>query len=76
MHCSADVPGDFAVMAHTRSNFWQPWKRHWLFVIGLFALGPACGYLLAEDRGLLFGLAISVFASAWLLWSRHEREVG
>ena len=72
------VPGDFAVMARTRSNFWQPWKRHWMFILGLFVLGPACGYLLAEDpdRGLLFGLAISVFASAWLLWSRHEREVG
>ena len=70
-----DVSGDFALMARTPSNLWQPWKRHWLFIIGLFALGPACGYVLAGDRGLLFGLAIGVFASAWLLWSRHEREV-
>ena len=64
-------------MTRTRSNFWQPWKQHWLFVLGLFVLGPTSGYLLADDhdRGLLFGLAISVFASAWLLWSRREREV-
>lgn len=62
-------------MSRKPSNFWRPWKKHWLFVIGLFILGPTCGYALAADRGLLFGLAISVFASAWLLWSRHEREV-
>lgn len=62
-------------MARTPSNLWQPWKRHWLFIIGLFTLGPACGYVLAGDRGLLFGLVIGVLASAWLLWSRHEREV-
>ena len=61
-------------MPRTCSNLWQPWKRHWLFVIGLFALSPACGYALAADRGLLLGLAIAVFASAWLLWSQHERE--
>ena len=65
-------------MARTHSHFWQPWRRHWLFVLGLFTLGPVCGYLLADDRdrGLLFGLAISVLASGWLLWSQHEREVG
>lgn len=65
-------------MARAPSHFWRPWRRHWLFVFGLFTLGPACGYLLGDDhdRGLLFGLAISVFASAWLLWSQHEREVG
>ena len=62
-------------MSRAHSAFWQPWKRHWLFVLGLFTLGPACGYALAADRGLLFGLAIGVFASAWLLWSQHEREV-
>ena len=62
-------------MPRKSRNFWRPWKQHWLFVIALFVLGPACGYALAADRGLLFGLAISVFASAWLLWSRHEREV-
>lgn len=64
-------------MARTHSNFWQPWNRHWLFILGLFTLGPVCGYFLADDhdRGLLFGLAISVFASTWLLWSQHEREV-
>ncbi len=62
-------------MSRTTSNLWQPWKRHWLFIAGLFTLGPACGYALAADRGLLFGLAIGVFASAWLLWSQHEREV-
>jgi hypothetical protein len=53
----------------------QPWKQHWLFVPALFVVGPALGFLLAADRGLLFGLAISVFASVWLLWSRRERDV-
>ena len=62
-------------MPRTPANLWKPWKRHWRFIIGLFVLGPACGYLLASDRGLLLGLAIAVFASAWLLWSQHEREV-
>ena len=54
-------------MARTPSNLWQPWKRHRLFVVSLFTLGPACGYVFAADRGLLFGLAIGVFASSWLL---------
>lgn len=62
-------------MAGKPHNFWRPWRRHWLFVGALFVLGPACGYWLAADRGLLFGLGVSVFASAWLLWSQHEREV-
>lgn len=61
-------------MRPASSDFWRPWKRHWLFVVLLFALAPACGYAAATDRGLLFGFAVSVFASAWLLWSRHERE--
>ena len=62
-------------MLPTSASFWRPWKRHWLFVTALFVLGPSCGYVVSGDRGLLFGLAISVFASVWLLWSRHEREV-
>ena len=62
-------------MPHTSSDPWSPWKQHWLFILGLFTLGPACGYVLATDRGLLLGLVIGVLASAWLMWSRHEREV-
>lgn len=63
-------------MSQKSSRFWRPWKQHWLFVPALFVLGPACGYLLSGDRGLLFALGVSVFASGWLLWSRREREVG
>lgn len=62
-------------MPHTSFNLMSPWRQHWLFIMGLFLLGPACGYVLATDRGLLFGLVVAVFASAWLMWSRHEREV-
>jgi hypothetical protein len=62
-------------MLRAPSNFWRPWKRHWLFITTLFVLGPGCGYVLAADRGLLLGLAVSVLASAWLLWSRYEREI-
>lgn len=56
------------------SGSWSPWRRHRLFVIALFLISPICGYALAEDRGLLLGLAVGVIGSAWLLWSRHERE--
>lgn len=63
-------------MPHASSRFWRPWRRHWLFVPTLFVFGPACGYALAADRGLLLGLAVGLFASVWLIWSRHERESG
>gem|GEM_PF-1464916 len=63
-------------MTHNSNTFWRPWKEHWLYVFSLFVLGPSCGYFFSAnpDRGLLFGLAISVFASGWLLCSRLERK--
>ena len=61
-------------MNHSTQSFWQPWRRHWLFVSLLIVLGPIVGYAINDDRGLLFGAAVGVFAALWLSWSDHERH--
>ena len=55
-------------------SFWQPWRRHWLFVLLLLVIGPGLGYALSADRALPFGAAVGVLAALWLSWSNHERH--
>ena len=61
-------------MSRTALGFWDPWKQHWLFLMWLFVLGPLTGFVVSEDHGMLFGTAIAVLASGWLLWSAWERR--
>lgn len=61
-------------MKHSSSSFWQPWRRHWLFVLLVLVIGPGLGYAISADRGLLFGAAVGVLAALWLSWSDHERH--
>jgi len=40
--------------------------RRWLMLL-LFLAGPTLGWLLLDDRGLLFGLIVSALAVVWFL---------
>ncbi len=55
-------------------GFWDPWKQHWLFLMWLFVLSPLTGFVISDDHSVLFGAAIAVLASGWLLWSAWERR--
>lgn len=41
-------------------------QRRWI-ILALFLGGPIAGWLLLADRGLLFGLTVSLLAVAWFL---------
>jgi hypothetical protein len=41
-------------------------SRRWLMLL-LFVGGPLLGWLMLDDRGLLFGLIVSVLAVGWFL---------
>lgn len=43
------------------------------FMLTMFLGGPLVGWLLRGDRGLMFGLAVSVLAVIWFLG--EERKI-
>jgi hypothetical protein len=40
----------------------------WVVLLG----GPICGWLMNGDRGVLFGLAVSVLAIVWLFLEQRK----